>query len=205
MPDRSKGTGKTKCSSWSSRLDVDRKANDPIPKKFTVTKPPESMEGVTRRRPRATQGCSANKEVVTVLYILHTEVSILAFIDCVSRNTLRSIRRLESTVWTCSHWAWSSWWVTGSMACRRKLQFNVRLLYSSQQLFPWYRWRVAAGSSREAFREGDPRVPVNRQRLMTAWREAYANGGNTCADVTQQSEVRALVPSCVPNAWSHIQ
>jgi hypothetical protein len=44
MPDRSKGRGQTKCSPWSSRLEVGRGANNPTPEKSTVTKPPEPME-----------------------------------------------------------------------------------------------------------------------------------------------------------------
>jgi hypothetical protein len=44
MPDTSKGKVQTKRITWSSRLGVVRRANEPTPEKFTVTKPPEPME-----------------------------------------------------------------------------------------------------------------------------------------------------------------
>jgi hypothetical protein len=44
-----------KCSPWFSTLGVARGANDPIPEKFTATKP--------WRRPRPAQSCSASEEV----------------------------------------------------------------------------------------------------------------------------------------------
>jgi hypothetical protein len=54
MPDRSKGTGQMNCSSWSSRFGVGRRASEPIPEIYTVTKP--------WRKPRTTQDCNACKE-----------------------------------------------------------------------------------------------------------------------------------------------
>jgi hypothetical protein len=52
MPDRSKVRGYKKCIHWSFRLGVGRGANDPIPEKFTVTKPPE----------KPWKACNASKE-----------------------------------------------------------------------------------------------------------------------------------------------
>jgi hypothetical protein len=41
---RSKGTGQTRCTPWSSRLGVGRGTNNPTLEKYTVTKLPEPME-----------------------------------------------------------------------------------------------------------------------------------------------------------------
>jgi hypothetical protein len=54
MPERLKGRGQTKRSSWSSRLGVWLGANDYTQGTFTV------ME--LWRRPRPTQNCNASKE-----------------------------------------------------------------------------------------------------------------------------------------------
>jgi hypothetical protein len=54
MPDRWKRRGQTKCSPWCSRLGVWHGTNNPIPEKYTVTKP--------WRRPRPMWGCCASKE-----------------------------------------------------------------------------------------------------------------------------------------------
>jgi hypothetical protein len=51
MPDRSKGRGEMKCSSWSSRLWVGRGANDPNPEKYTVTKPHRIVASVKKNTP----------------------------------------------------------------------------------------------------------------------------------------------------------
>jgi hypothetical protein len=45
MPENLKGMGQKKCSLWSSRLEVGRGTNDPIPEKCAVTKPPKSHGG----------------------------------------------------------------------------------------------------------------------------------------------------------------
>jgi hypothetical protein len=42
MPDRPKGKGQTKCSPWSSRLEVGHRANNTTLEKCTVMKLPES-------------------------------------------------------------------------------------------------------------------------------------------------------------------
>jgi hypothetical protein len=46
MTDRSKGGGNTKCSLWSSRLEVGREDNKPTPETYTATKPAEPTEEV---------------------------------------------------------------------------------------------------------------------------------------------------------------
>jgi hypothetical protein len=44
MPDRSKGGDQTKCSPWSSRLEVGHGAINSTLEKCSATKPPEPME-----------------------------------------------------------------------------------------------------------------------------------------------------------------
>jgi hypothetical protein len=60
MPDRSEGRGQAKCSFWSSTLGVGHGADNPTLEESTVTKP--------WRKPRPTQGCSASKKEVVVLW-----------------------------------------------------------------------------------------------------------------------------------------
>jgi hypothetical protein len=62
MLDKSKGRDQTECSFWSSRLGVEREANDHNPERFTLMKP--------WRRPRRAHRVVApvKKEKICVTY-----------------------------------------------------------------------------------------------------------------------------------------
>jgi hypothetical protein len=68
VPNKSKGRGQTKCSTWSSRLGVGRGAKNHTLEK-SVTKPPETMQNDRRLRP--IEDCSPSKEEKRIINAGH--------------------------------------------------------------------------------------------------------------------------------------